>query len=332
MQAAPLDVKVALTRQRIREWVEEFGTDHVYVSFSGGKDSTVLLHIVREMYPDVPAVFCDTGLEYPEIRNFVKGFDNVVWLKPEMTFRQTIEKFGYPFIGKEVSQQVYEVRKYGKEHARYAYAKFLPDSDYNKKYKGVFCLAKYSFLLSEEAPRISHKCCSVMKKSISKRYGKETGRVPITGQMASESLLRAQQWMKNGCNAFESKIPVSNPLSFWLENDILQYIKDNNIPICSVYGDIIEADELPGQMTWDEYAGFDIGARKLTTTGCRRTGCMFCGFGCHLEKPGEGRFELMKTTHPKQYEYIMKPWEEGGLGFKEVIDWINTNGGLNIRY
>ena len=123
LQAYPLEMKVMLTKQRIREWVNYFGTDGVYVSFSGGKDSTVLLHIVREMYPYIPAVFCDTGLEYPEIRNFVKTFDNVTWLKPKMTFRQVIEKYGYPFIGKEVSQQVWEVRTYGKEKAKYAYQK-----------------------------------------------------------------------------------------------------------------------------------------------------------------------------------------------------------------
>lgn len=74
-QAMPLDIKVAMTKTRIREWVKEYGTDGVYVSFSGGKDSTVLLHIVRELYPNVEAVFVDTGLEYPEIRRFVKTFE-----------------------------------------------------------------------------------------------------------------------------------------------------------------------------------------------------------------------------------------------------------------
>ena len=58
-QAAPLNVKIALTKQRIREWVYEYGEDGVYVSFSGGKDSTVLLHIVRELFPNIPAVFCN---------------------------------------------------------------------------------------------------------------------------------------------------------------------------------------------------------------------------------------------------------------------------------
>lgn len=112
LQALPLDLKISMTKARIRQWVNEFGEEGVYVSFSGGKDSTVLLHLVREMYSRVPAVFCDTGLEYPEIRDFVKTFDNVTWLRPKMNFRQVIEKYGYPFISKEVSECVYGARKY----------------------------------------------------------------------------------------------------------------------------------------------------------------------------------------------------------------------------
>ena len=82
LQTLPLDVKIRKTEQRIKEWYEHWDGD-VYVSFSGGKDSTVLLHIVRKLYPDVPAVFSDTGLEYPEIKEFVKTFDNVRIVRPK---------------------------------------------------------------------------------------------------------------------------------------------------------------------------------------------------------------------------------------------------------
>lgn len=112
MQALPLRAKVQMTRQRVRGWVEEYGEDGVYVSFSGGKDSTVLLDIVRKDYPDIPAVFVDTGLEYPEIREFVKTYDNVTWLKPKMNFKQVIEKYGYPMFSKETSEVVSNAKKY----------------------------------------------------------------------------------------------------------------------------------------------------------------------------------------------------------------------------
>ena len=95
-QALPLSIKLLMTKERIRAWVNEYGEDGVYVSFSGGKDSTVLLDIVRNRcgYKDVPAVFVDTGLEYPEIREFVKTFDNVTIVKPKMNFRKVIETYG----------------------------------------------------------------------------------------------------------------------------------------------------------------------------------------------------------------------------------------------
>ena len=113
-QMLPLEVKIAMSRERIRAWVNEYGEEGVYVSFSGGKDSTVLLDLVRNEcgYKNVSAAFIDTGLEYPEIREFVKTFDNVEWLKPKMTFKQVIEKYGYPFISKEVGECVQGARKY----------------------------------------------------------------------------------------------------------------------------------------------------------------------------------------------------------------------------
>ena len=112
MQSLPLNAKVRMTQRRIKEWVDEYGEDGVYISFSGGKDSTVLLDIARKLYPNIKAMFVDTGLEYPEIRQFVKQFNNVDWIKPKMTFRQVIERYGYPFISKEVSECVYGARKF----------------------------------------------------------------------------------------------------------------------------------------------------------------------------------------------------------------------------
>ena len=199
--------------------------------------------------------------------------------------------------------------------------------------KGKYDFSKWKFLA--KCPyMISNHCCSVMKKAPSHKYAKETGRKQMTGQMAAESKLREMQWMKFGCNGFDMKSPTSNPMAFWTEQDVLLYIKQNNIPMCSVYGEIVKDTDCDGQMDLEDVYGkdfFDMGTQKLKTTGCERTGCMFCGFGAHLEK-SPGRFEMMKKTHPKQYDYIMRPLEEGGLNYKAVIDWINENGGTNIRY
>ena len=328
-QALPLDVKILMTKTRIRGWINEYGEDGVYVSFSGGKDSTVLLDIVRQDHPDIPAVYIDTGLEYPELRKFVKQHENVTWLKPEMNFR-VIQTYGYPLISKEISQKVFDCRttesKGGQSYAR----KQFQGTYISKNGKSnAYSVTKWEFLTRAPFP-ISSKCCAVMKKNPAKKYEKETGRVPILAMMAEESVLRKQRWMITGCNAFEKKRPMSNPMAFWTEQDVLQYIRTRNLEIASVYGDIVEENEITGQMTISDYIQAE--QPKLKTTGCRRTGCIFCGYGCHREKPGQGKFELLKVTHPKIYDYIMKPWKEGGLNYKEVIDWLNEHGGLHIGY
>ena len=338
LQQMPLQHKIIMTRARIRQWISIYGVDGVYVSFSGGKDSTVLLDIVRRDYPDVPAVFVDTGLEYPEIREYVRGFANVTWLKPKKNFREVIHDYGYPFISKEVSQTVYEVRRSvanGKPGAAHRLKKLNGEAiDKNTGQLSTYNIPQWKFML--DAPfAISHMCCNTMKKQPAKLYEKQTGRKPITAQMASESRLRKEQWIKHGCNAFDKKRQISNPMSFWTEQDVLHYIKRYNLPIASVYGEIVpeEDGQLKGQMSLEDF-GICENCASLKTTGEKRTGCVFCGYGCHREKPGEGRFERLKQTHPQIYDYIFKPTKDGGLGYKQVVDWINENNGKGtiIRY
>ena len=197
-----------------------------------------------------------------------------------------------------------------------------------------FNAEKYRFFL--EAPfEISDYCCKAIKKAPAHDYFKNTGKVPFIATTCEESFLRVQKWLAQGCNAFEANYPSSKPLSFWTEQDILRYIKMKNLPIASIYGEVVVDYEKEGSCT-GQISFSDLGLiednRPLKTTGVSRTGCMFCGFGCHLEKAGEGRFERMKITHPKQYDYIMRPKEKGGLDYKNVIDWINENGNLHIRY
>lgn len=276
--------------------------NQIYVSFSGGKDSTVLLHLVRRLYPDTPAVFVDTGLEYPELREFVKSVENVTWVRPEMNFKKVIQTYGYPIVSKEVSLKIAETRS---KPDGYASQSFNSNSPKILKYGKRYDLSKWKFLL--EAPfLISNKCCNVMKKKPAKKYEKETGNHPIIGTMACESQARKTAWKVHGCNAFDTKRPASQPLSFWTEQDILEYIKKYNLTYAPVYGEIVQDDK-----------------GKWQTTKCSRTGCVFCMYGCHLEKE-PNRFQSLKITHPKLWQYCMKPMSEGGLGLKEVLEFIGV--------
>lgn len=309
LQALPLDRKIQITKARIIEWYK-YWDGQVYVSFSGGKDSTVLLHIVRELFPDVEAVYVDTGLEYPELRQFVKTFDNVTWLKPEMNFRQVLDKYGYPIISKEVANIIRGARKGKKSYTRYC--KIYDFDAIKDKYTSRYDYSRYKYLADSNIP-ISEQCCDVMKKKPCKDFEHESNKKAIIGTMTDESMMRKKEWVRTGCNAFFSSRPISKPMSFWTENDVLEYIVRNEINICSVYGKIIKDEK-----------------DKWVTTGLDRSGCCFCGYGCHLEK-SPNRFERMKETHPKIWDYCIRPKDKGGLGMGEVLDFINVPYGKEER-
>jgi len=330
MQSLPLEAKIIMTKRRIREWYE-YWDGMVYVSFSGGKDSTVLKHIVDQMYDDVPSLFVNTGLEYPEIQKFAMSQKNVVTVRPEMRFDEVIKKYGYPVISKNVAEKIY----YAQQGTEYG-AKAMRGEDKNgNPSEWRKQLVKYAPLVDSKIP-ISHYCCRVMKKKPAKNYEKETGRKAIIGTLAEESALRHQAWMKNGCNAFESQRPTSQPLSYWTNQDILHYLKKYNVPYCSVYGDIVSQDtdgnEYDVPEEYIEVFGSLGGKSELKTTGCDRTGCIFCMFGCHLEK-APNRFQRLKQTHPRQYQYCIgggefvdgkwQPSKEG-LGLGHVLDYIGV--------
>ena len=300
MQAWPLERKIRVSQLRIMEWYQHWG-GRVYVSFSGGKDSTVLLDLARRVYPDIEAVFCDTGLEYPEIKSFAKAHENTTVIKPRIRFDEVIEKYGYPVISKENSQKIYEIRT--------TKSKKLLDIRLNGGCKdGTWKLPeKWRFLIN--APfKISHKCCDVMKKRPLKAYQKKSGKNPIIGTMAEESRLRKTDWIRHGCNAFDAKAPTSKPLSFWTEQDVLKYLKITGLKYCPVYGEIKEQQQQT--MAFSD--------KELYTTGMDRTGCMFCMFGVHLEKE-PNRFQRMRITHPKQYDYCINK-----LGCGAVLDYIGV--------
>lgn len=357
-QNLPLDIKISMSKMRIEEWVFRYYSDAV-VSFSGGKDSTVLLDIARQVKPEIKAMFCDTGLEFPEIREFVKSVPNVIWVKPKLTFREVLRKYGYPMFGKEIAHTIYYARN---PKAKSGNVKRQMMMGSGKFASSVYNHSRYLDACQLLPFRIGDQCCQIMKKNPSHQFKNLT---TIIGTLAEESRLREQQWMRLGCNAYDCEYPHSMPLSFWTEQDILRYIKEKNLPICSLYGNIVYEDD-NGTLLHEELIPNSC---KLCTTGFKRTGCMFCGFGVQLEKPkdfadGLTRFERLAVTHPQVYDYIMRGGEwidnpdydatlpekdemgwkfwnpkkiwipsANGLGYKFVIDCINDIYGKDfIRY
>lgn len=275
LMSLSLEDKVTYSKMIIqRFYIKNRGK--VYVSFSGGKDSTVLLDLVRSLYPDVPAVFFDTGLEFPEIREIAKSTENVLFIKPEMTFKKVIETYGYPCIAKNAAHWI--------SLAQRGFPSGIAQMNSDSK----FGYRKYLYMV--DAPfMVSERCCDVMKKRPAKEYHKQTGRCPYIGTRLDESRNRRESWENEGENR-EGSIPSSNPLSIWTEKDIWDYIKSKKLPYSKAYD-----------------------------MGYERTGCVFCMFGIMKDRD---RFIKLKVTHPKLWAYCMKPTDQGGLGMKDVLDYM----------
>ena len=335
------EYKEIITYGKIEEWFTAWD-GKVYESFSGGKDSTVLAYLVANWLShfrtppwSLALVFVNTGLEYPKVQHFVdsyaewlrKKFPSVmiglVRLRPKMSIRQVIEQYGYPIVSKEVAGAIYESRK----NPNCVRAKKLKGELLDKQGRAsMYNCENWAFLL--DAPfLISDRCCRIMKKAPLHTYGSKSFQKPMVATMADESRMRMAHWMRTGCNAFDGDYPISKPMSFWTEQDVLRYITAHQIPLASVYGDIVASD---GKNDYDA----TLMDCPLHCTGCQRTGCMFCAFGAHLEK-GENRFERMKHTHPKHYDFcigggefdpadgLWKP-NEKGLGYGRVLDCIGV--------
>jgi len=266
-QRLPLSAKIELSNKAIQQFYEVFD-GQVYVSYSGGKDSNALLHMVRKLYPDVKAVNCRTGLELPEINDHIKETPDVTVITPKMTFYEVIKTKGYPIISKEQACYIREYR--------------TTKSEYLKKVRWEGKGEKHRFKIAEKwkflvnAPfKISEECCDIQKKNPFKKFNKQTGLRPFIGTMAADSRNRFKEYLAHGCNNFERVAgEQSTPVGFWTERDIWKYLKAEKVPYC-----------------------------KLYDCGVEHPGCIYCMFGIHLEK--QSRFAVLNYFHPNLYEYCM---------------------------
>ena len=248
------------------------------ISFSGGKDSTVLLHLARRIYPEIKAVFVNTTNEFNEILDFVRATDNVDIIYPKTTFIKTVEKYGFPIVSKKVAKAIGVLKNPSDKN------KNMTNLIINGKTReGRECLAyklaKKWYPLKDAQFNITHKCCEILKHEPINRYAKENGVAYIKGTMADNSKLRESNYLQYGCNIF-GKNPTSRPISIWTDADIWEYIKRYDVPYCSVYD-----------------------------KGEHNTGCAYCAFGHHLEK--ESRFERLREREPKRFAQMMKLTNSG---------------------
>ena len=283
-----LDRKIQETHHRMEQWFSYWRGEgkEVSLSFSGGLDSTVMLHLLRAnpflKGQAIPVHFVDTGMEYPEIKDFVRSTSGVTVLKTSMPFAQVVRDYGWPVISKRNSQYIKEVKRAKTAQVvRLRLTGFKADGRWSQV---SMISKKWQFMVG--APfKVSDHCCMVMKKKPLKCMS-----CPYVGVRATESNQRELTYQEVGCNAFDRKSPRSWPLAFWTESNIWEYIKQNSVKYSSIY---------------------DMGYVS--------TGCYPCMFGLHLEK-WPNRYQLLQKTHPKLWNYCVD-----GLGAGKVIEWMNEH-------
>lgn len=293
LQSLPLEFKVAMTSDRIREFYEHM-QGKVYVAFSGGKDSTALLHLTRSLYPDTKAVYANTGMDFPSVVKFVHTFDNVDYVYPKKRFASIIKEDGIVCPSKDGSRIIKDARK-GCPYALNAIEGKDSQGKPNSYKKRYIPLKKF---VDMDVP-ISDVCCDLLKEQPMREYEKSTGLRPITAIMAEESSRRTMAWLTKGCTVFDKGKERSKPMSFWTEQDVLQYIVENRIQIADVYGEVWCSGLLD---------------RRYWTTGEKRTGCMFCAVPL---AHGENRLPYVKKSYPKLYDTFMRKLGLGEM-FKKL--------------
>ncbi|MDB4330152.1 phosphoadenosine phosphosulfate reductase family protein [bacterium] len=303
--------KLTRTKMNIMETVEQFGLPQSYLSFSGGKDSSVLRHLAHEIYPELRLVFANTGLELPEIVDFVKKQRdtygrNVTIVRPRKNFVSVLKEYGFPIIGKEQSMAISRYQNTKREDQR-VYRMTGVKADGTTGKAGVIS-KKWQYLVDKI--KTTERCCHYFKKQPFKDFerdlrkelklSKEDKIVNFAGTRLEESNLRLRDFLKYGCQAFTKATPQSRPIMFWTEEDVNRYIEENNVEICEVYYDKWEVNPVTGE--------------EILIPAELRTGCIFCMYGVHLEDQKNTRFHKLQKRHPKLFKYAMDK-----LGLREVL-------------
>ena len=264
-----LNKKIERSVELIKLWVDFCnGPENTYVAFSGGIDSTVLLDLVRKVYPKVSGCFLNTLIELPETYQFIRSFENIDWLKPTKTFQKVIVENGWPVISKKQASNIENEQRHWGNRNLYKIS------------------LKHRYLIN--APfKISDTCCQYLKKRPAHKYTKTTGKLPFIGILSEESNMRQKE---TECNLYTIKHPQSRPLLKWTKNDIWTYIYQEKLKYNPLY---------------------DMGMVS--------TGCAYCLFGIHLQKP-ENNIQLLERINPKMHNYFLYK-----LGGKEVMEFLKVS-------
>lgn len=271
--------------QKIRQIIRKYGEENFYISFSGGKDSTVLSALIDMALPEnkIPRVYANTGIEYRLILEFVErerekphNWDLII-LKPELPIKPTLEAVGYPFKSKRHAKVLDEYQRLGRCKTVVQYLGESKDKEaYHLSTLSCPQILKYQFNESFSL-RISDKCCKRMKEEPLDKWGKENSKpFRIIGIMRAEGGRRSRaeclSFEGNKFKAFQPLAPLTKAWEEW-------FIEDYNVEISDIY---------------------------KPPYSLERTGCKGCPFALHLQNELD-TLERFFPAERKQCEIIWKP-------------------------
>jgi len=253
------------------------------ISFSGGIDSTVMLHLARVVDKKKIAVFVNTTNEFSEILKFVRNTENIKIVRPNITFIEVIDKHGFPLISKMTARMLLDLRNPTVRNQATRNLWLTGIKKDGTKVPNMKLPNKYRYLI--HAPfDITNKCCKFLKTDPIKPFQKEG---MLVGTMAIDSLIRKHSYLKTGCINFSTN--KATPLAIWTKEDVWKYIKQNNIEYCSIYD-----------------------------KGETSTGCTYCAFGIMFDKT---RFERLRKREPKRYKQMME-LTNNGVTYEEALQTV----------
>jgi len=265
----PLKEKLRYSIDLIEANLQKF--TNPLICWSGGKDSTVVLHIIRKFYQEIPVIYIDTGVDFSEAVSFVyylseKWSLNLYTAKPIKgeSFWDIGQKYGWPIFGKNIASNVERANRSGNIRPQ---------------------MSKLESLLAKNKLHISAKCTHYIQERPSKIIEKELNAdLKIIGLRASESRARVRLWVDHSdCYKVKhyygknKEICKLNPIATWTAEDIWEYHKMNKIPYCKLY---------------------DI--------GYSRNGCWPCAMGIR-----NGQLERLRLGHPQLFNRLIYETEMG---------------------
>lgn len=263
---------------KIQSVINQYGEDNFYISYSGGKDSTVLHELVDMALPDnrIPRVYANTGIELNMVRDFVKAKaekdDRFIIVKPSKPIKKTLDEYGYPFKSKYHAHFVALYQRLGLTTGVKNYMGIGEKEIFRPCPK----ILQYQFT-EDFNMKVSDKCCFYLKEEPLGTWAKEnTKTIALIGVMKSEGGRRtmANCLAFNGkkLKAFQPLVPITKEWEEW-------FIEEHNIEICDIY-------KPPYNFT--------------------RTGCKGCPFALNLQEELDTLQEFFPNER-KQCEAIWKP-------------------------